>query len=169
MKINYFQFKKIGILTPTIQIVLLVAFFVAQALLANASYRQTGLLFNYPLYAYWGVLFAPVYEEIIFRGVIFPVFLRNTTTKKAFIYSSVLFGLWHFKNIFFMDTSHFINQILYPTFIFGPLMCYIAYKTKTIWIGSILHYANNFILFLLFFKGVDWGFSICQQLLGLIK
>jgi membrane protease YdiL (CAAX protease family) len=169
MKNSYFQFKKIGIFTPTIQIVLLVALFVATSLLANLSYRETGLVFNNPLFTYASVLFAPVYEEMIFRGLIFSAFLKNSATIKALIYSSILFGLWHIKNIFFMDTSHLASQIVYAGFVFGPLMCYITYKTKTIWIASIVHYANNFVVFLLLTNGLDWGFSALKQMFSLIK
>ena len=169
MKTNYFQFRKVGIFTPAIQIVLLAAFFVAQSLLANLVYRQTGSLFNYPIFAYWSILFAPIYEEIIFRGFIFSALLQNTTTKKAFIFGSVLFGLWHTKNIFFMDQSHFISQIIYPMLVFGPIMYVITYKTKTIWIGSIVHYANNFFVFLFSFIGFDWGLTGIKQLLLLLK
>ncbi len=93
MKTNYFKFSKIGVLTPTIQIVLLVFFFISTSILASASYQKTGLLFGYPLFYYLEALFAPVYEEIIFRGFVFSIFLKYSATKKAIIYSSVLFGL----------------------------------------------------------------------------
>ena len=159
MKSTNFQFKKIMFLTPFIQISILAILFIGTTILANQSYQKTGLLFGNPLFTYMGILFAPIYEEIIFRGIIFQKLLKGNSVFKAIILSSIIFGLWHIKNIFFQDMSHLISQVLYTTFIFGPLMCLIAYKTKTIWIGSIIHYLNNFIIFFLTVNGIDWGIS----------
>ena len=56
------------------------------------------------------------------------------------------------KNIFFVDTIELLKQIFYTGFIFGPIMCLITYKTKTIWIASVLHYLNNSIAFLMVYN-----------------
>ncbi len=64
---------------------------------------------------------------------------------KAIVYSSLRFGVWHVKNVFYLDTFHLVYQILYATLIIGPIFGWIALKTRTLWIGVILHYVNNIL------------------------
>jgi hypothetical protein len=104
--------------------------------------------FNYPTFCYATIIFAPIYEEIIFRGFIFNAFLKNYKVLQAVIFSSLLFGLWHFKNVFFLSPFLLIKQIAYTGFIFGPIMALITNKTKNIWPGVILHFINNIFCFL---------------------
>lgn len=165
MKNNFLQFKKVWHITPTLQIILISALFIATALIANLSFRETGSIFGYPSSSYLTILFAPIYEEILFRGVIFAALLKKFTTKKAIIYASILFGLWHLKNIFFLDQQHLASQMLYTGIIFAPIMCYITYKTKTIWIATILHYTNNLVAFVLTYWSIDWGIVSLFKLL----
>jgi membrane protease YdiL (CAAX protease family) len=148
---EYLKFKKIGMLTPFIQISLMVLFFVLITILGKLCIDKTGLLFGRPNSFYIETLFAPIYEEIIFRGIIFGLLLKQFSLVKSIVLSSILFGVWHLKNIFFVDTEQLIKQIIYTGFIFAPLMCYITYKTKTIWVASVFHYLNNFAMFLMFY------------------
>ncbi len=144
---QFIKFKKVWFVTPILQIILLVALFIIIAILGKISVVQTGLLFDRPVSFYIETLFAPVYEEIIFRGVIFATLLKYKPPVKAIIYSSLLFGLWHLKNIFFIDAVQLVKQICYTALFFGPLMAFVTYKTKTIWIPVILHYINNAFAF----------------------
>lgn len=61
------------------------------------------------------VLFAPIYEEIIFRGLILGALLTQLSKRQAILYSSLLFGAWHLKNIFFLDLDLLTYQMLYTT------------------------------------------------------
>ena len=121
--------------------------FISIAILGKLCIMKTGLLFGKPNTFYLETLLSPIYEEIIFRGVVFGLLLRHYSLIKAIIFSSLLFGLWHLKNIFFVDTVELLKQICYTGLIFGPIMSWITYKTKTIWISSIIHYLNNTIIF----------------------
>jgi membrane protease YdiL (CAAX protease family) len=58
--------------------------------------------------------------------------------------SSLFFGLWHLKNIFWLTEYNLIHQMLYTGLIFGPITAVLALKTRTVWPGVILHYLNNF-------------------------
>lgn len=149
---EYLKLKKIWILTPFIQVTIMILFFVAIAILGKMCVLKTGLLFGKPIFYYLAVLFAPVYEEIIFRGFIFGSLTKHFSLPKAIIYSSLLFGIWHLKNIFIADPVALVKQICYTGLVFAPIMCLITYKTKTIWIASILHYLNNFTTFILFYS-----------------
>ncbi len=138
---SYFQLIRIGFLTPSIQIGIIIFLFALNAhlrLLSKTKYFQKHNISIYVMY-----LFAPVYEEIIFRGLIFAFFIHNFSFTFSLIISSLFFGLWHLKNIFLLDRIELIKQILYSTFFFGPLMAVVAYQTQTIWLGIGIHFINN--------------------------
>lgn len=152
MKNYYFDFRKTWIFTPTVQIVLIVFFILAISVLARVSFESTNKIFGYyPVYYRWEVTFGPIYEEIIFRGFIFGAMLKRLTLKKAIIYSSLLFGLFHLKNTMFFNYRDLISQILLAGIVSGPVWAYLTYKTKSIWLSTILHYATNFVTFLVVF------------------
>ncbi len=77
------------------------------------------------------LLFAPILEEILFRGVIF----RNDE-KLGFVFASVtsslLFGFWH------QTTSQLILGS-----IVGIFSCYLYKKTESIFPSMFLHFINN--------------------------
>jgi len=77
-------------------------------------------------------VFAPFYEEIIFRGII----LNSTSKRVGFISANIiqasLFGLIHF------------NLALFPFyFIFGLVTGYVAKRTNGLVTGMIYHAVNN--------------------------
>lgn len=143
---EFLKFKRIGPITPAMQIACMLSAFVLLAILGRDSVEYTGLLFGRPTSAYFATFFAPVYEEVLFRGVILSVLLSRFKPWKAIVFSALLFGLWHLKNIVYMDMSSLVHQMCYTGLVFGPLMAWITYKTKTIWLAACLHYLNNALL-----------------------
>lgn len=137
---SYFAFRKVWKLTPTIQIWIIVVCYIFITLSLYSGYLETGLMFHMPLNP--RLIFAPIYEEVIFRGFILTALLKAVSWKKALVYSSLLFGIWHLKNIFYLGIGPTLYQIFYATFL-GLILAYCAIKTKTIWIGVIIHYLNN--------------------------
>lgn len=63
--------------------------------------------------------------------------------KKAIALTSVLFALWHLKNIFFLPPGALLYQMAYTGLIVSPVLSYITLKTRTVWPAVILHYLNN--------------------------
>ncbi|MDF2379336.1 MAG: CPBP family intramembrane metalloprotease [Candidatus Gracilibacteria bacterium] len=137
----YLSFRNVGFLTIPIQIVLLVLLYVMTVVVGYMGFLESGLLFGYPVAM--SILFVPIYEEILFRGVILGVFMKKYSIWVSIFASSVLFGLWHLKNIFYLGVSDLSVQILYTGLVFGPVMAYITVKTRTIWLVVMLHYLNN--------------------------
>ena len=89
------------------------------------------------------ILFVPITEEILFRGLILGDCEIADGPARAVVLSSVSFGLWHPKIVFWLSEYQLIHQMLYTTLIFGPVTAVLALKTHTIWPGAILHYLNN--------------------------
>lgn len=78
------------------------------------------------------VIIAPIVEEIFFRGFLINRFFTKFGIKKAVIYSSIIFGLFHAD--------------IFIAFIFAFLMSIIYLKTRNLWFTIYCHFLNNFVL-----------------------
>ncbi|MDM5153988.1 CPBP family glutamic-type intramembrane protease [Bacillus sp. DX1.1] len=76
-------------------------------------------------------IFAPIMEEVIFRGFFLNRMTYKWGIKRAIIISSLIFGLGHFDVI--------------GAFLFGVIMCLLYIKTRNIWTNIAVHALNNFI------------------------
>jgi len=76
-----------------------------------------------------------VFEELIFRGIVYTGLQKKFSVKFAIIFSAILFALMH--------TS--VQQTVYQ-FIIGVLLAYVFYLTGSLLASIILHFANNFII-----------------------
>lgn len=84
------------------------------------------------------VIIAPIAEEIIFRGVLFAGFAKSWGVWPAAIASSLLFGLVHMQ----------LNVII-VTALLGLLLCWLYYKTRSLWPAILMHSLKNLLAFLL--------------------
>lgn len=73
-----------------------------------------------------------VCEEIMFRGFVFSALEKRMNYKAAILTGGLLFGAYHMNLVQFFTTS-FI----------GMVICYVAYRTKSIIPGMIMHFVNN--------------------------
>ncbi len=137
--------KQIGFISPLIQIVLVCILFVITIISQYKEYKQTGKTWggHYPLKT--SSFFAAIYDEVIFRGFIFAWLLNLYSLFWAIAISSLLFGLWHLKNIFYMSKKALIYQMSYTVIIFGPIAALITFYTGTIWLAVIVHFCNNLL------------------------
>lgn len=143
MNFEPFGLKHIGFLSPGIQIFLICLLFVITVLLQYRVFKKTGktLSGRFPSITFF--FFCPIYEEVIFRGFILFGLMAIYSTAWSVIISSLLFGLWHFKNIFSYSKKELTLQILSTTFLLGPITAFLTIWTGTIWIAVIVHYIIN--------------------------
>lgn len=139
---NYFQLKSFGFLTPDLQLFAIVLLFIFMTLYRYTTRAKINKSEN-QFAVHFAHMFAPVYEEILFRGLLFGGLLTIYPMIKALIISSLIFGIWHLKNIFVMSPKRVLYQILYAGIIFGPITSLVILYTQSIWIGVIIHYINN--------------------------
>lgn len=81
---------------------------------------------------------APILEELIFRGVILKKFLQKYSPTKAIVLSAVIFGIAH------LNPWQFIGA-----FAIGLFIGWVYWKTKSVWPGIFMHFANNSFSFYL--------------------
>lgn len=79
-----------------------------------------------------GVVFAPIVEEIFFRGFLFQGFRQKYGWVVATILSSAIFAAAH------LDPVAFI-----PTFVLGSALAYVYHRSNSVWPGIILHFLVN--------------------------
>jgi membrane protease YdiL (CAAX protease family) len=79
-----------------------------------------------------GAIFAPLVEEIFFRGFLFQGFRARYSWMTAIFLSGAVFALAHLDLV-----------VLIPTFILGCLLAYVYHRSNSIWPGIILHFLVN--------------------------
>jgi membrane protease YdiL (CAAX protease family) len=79
-----------------------------------------------------GVIFAPIVEELFFRGFLFQGFRQKYGWVGGALLSSAIFGLAHLDPV-----------ALIPTFILGLLLAYMYHRSNSVWPGIILHILVN--------------------------
>lgn len=143
MNFGFFNLQSVGFLNPGLQIFLIAVLFAVTVLLEHRRYKKTGKILHGRFQSPTFYFFCPIYEEIIFRGFILSALLILYSTPVAIILSSLMFGLWHLKNIFVYSKRELVLQIFCNAIILGPLMAIITIYTGTLWIAVIIHYFVN--------------------------
>jgi len=83
-------------------------------------------------------------EEIFFRGLALK-FLGEKGSKKAIVWSSVIFGVLHIGNAFSgRDMQYIILQVAFA-FLVGIVLAELVTITKNLWIVIIWHFSHDFI------------------------
>jgi len=79
-----------------------------------------------------GAVFAPLVEEIFFRGFLFQGFRAKYGWVGGMLLSSGIFAIAHLDPV-----------SLIPTFILGNLLAYLYHRSNSVWPGVILHTVVN--------------------------
>ena len=83
------------------------------------------------------VIAAPVFEELIFRGIILDGLLQKYRPIESIVLSSILFGIVH------LNPWQFIGA-----FTLGMFSGWIYYKTKNLSLSILIHSVNNLVAFI---------------------
>jgi len=100
-----------------------------------------------------GSLFiAPFVEEVIFRGIILNKLKKKIGMIKGLIFSSFLFGLFHFFNG--------LEGVIF-TFILGFFLGIVYIRTGSLKVPTLMHFINNLIAIFvsLFLENVSFNFT----------
>jgi membrane protease YdiL (CAAX protease family) len=151
---EYFDLQPVFGISAFSQVIIISALFILTTIGYFFQFKATGSMDGYPPSV--SILFVPIYEEFIFRGLLLKYFENLYGSIRAVLLVSFLFGLWHLKNILWLDINALSSQILYTMLIFSPIACWITIKTRSLWPMVILHYINNFPAdsWMVFLKGL---------------
>ncbi len=130
----------IGILMPLASLPIIFKFTPKEFFAMDLIKTKDGMI-----YLFTCALFAPVFEEIFFRGFIFPFFQSKLNSFWAIIITALFFGFSHFMNI---GNAH----ILLSLFIFyGFVLTLIRYFSNSLIPPIITHFIHNLTLMISFF------------------
>lgn len=87
---------------------------------------------------------APIFEELLCRGVIFEAIRAKRGSWAACIISSMIFGLMHIE-----------PQFVLNAFIIGVVLCYLYLRTRSIFAPMIIHSLNNLFAYMLLIFGFN--------------
>lgn len=122
----------IGVIMPLCTLPIIFKFAPEKFYAIDIAKTKDGLI-----YLFTCALFAPVFEEIFFRGFFFPFFQSKLNSFWAVVITSLFFGFSHFVNI----GSAFI---LLGLFIFyGFVLTSIRYLTNSLIPPIITHFVHN--------------------------
>ena len=79
-----------------------------------------------------GVIFAPIVEELFFRGFLFQGFRQKYGWIAGMLLSSTIFSI-----------AHLDPAALFHTFILGCLLAYMYHRSNSVWPGIIIHVMIN--------------------------
>jgi len=144
---SLFEFRRAGPLPAAAQAAAVVGLFVLTVFLTHAEYVAKGTCFGFAGPAF-NMLFNPIYEELIFRGWILAALARRGSNGSAIAISSLLFGIVHVRNIYWLDTGRLVGMMLSAGLLTGPLFAYVTLRFKSVWPAVILHYVNNLTYYL---------------------
>ncbi len=78
------------------------------------------------------VVVAPIFEEMLLRGLIERGFLRKTTPLKAILFSGIIFGVMHLHPVHIFFAS-----------LMGFCLGYVYYRTRSLGLVILIHFINN--------------------------
>jgi membrane protease YdiL (CAAX protease family) len=90
------------------------------------------------------VVLPPLVEEFIMRGFLFSSLLKRFKFVVAAIVTSVLFAVAHLQ---FGSGAPLLWVAAIDTFVLSLVLCYMRYKTGSLWPGIGLHMLKNFLAF----------------------
>ena len=90
--------------------------------------------FEISIFVIGSAVVAPIYEELLFRGIIFPTLIQKTNFTIALVLSSLIFAVLHFH-----------LSALLPLFVLSIILSITYLYTSTIWASISLHALFNLI------------------------
>ena len=156
-QIPFYFFDKKGFLKLYFYIPVLLYFFIFSGFFRNYPLIDAGFFAKTVNWLYTlEELLSAAFEEILFRGFVFGIMLLSLFNQekgvlKAVIVSSFLFGMTHIMNLKTFEGNtigNVLNQI-YATFCIGIMWTCVYYKSRSLIVLIIIHFAS------IFFAGLE--------------
>lgn len=101
------------------------------------------------LMAFFGITFAPLVEELFFRGFVYPVVARRLGISASIAITALLFALIHESQL-----AHAWAPLLLLWFV-GLVLTYVRARTRSVGASFCIHAGYNLTLFTLMFLATD--------------
>lgn len=101
--------------------------------------QQSSGMLEKLFFVYLAIVGAPFFEEVFFRGILYPTLCQWGWPRSAWIVSSVLFG-----------TIHFDREKFLPLTLFALILIYVYQRTRSLLAPIVTHASFNLVNFVLF-------------------
>ncbi len=101
----------------------------------------------------WWNIKSVLFEELIFRGVLFYILIKWVGVVKGIIVSSVAFGIYHWFSYGILGNIPQMAIYFFVTGIMGLVYAYGYAKTFSLYIPAAIHFGWNFTQSFVFSKG----------------
>ena len=122
-------------------ILIMITAIVIEPLLNLFPERWLGPMYTMGSYGGWSILLlvvlAPIFEEALFRGVIFESVRSKSGAVSAILISAAIFGI-----------VHLIPQQVINAFVIGIILGYVYLKTGSLWPAILIHAMNNALAYI---------------------
>ncbi len=105
------------------------------------------------LCALWWCLKSVLFEELIFRGALCYLGFERVGAKITMVVSSVAFGIYHWFSWGVLGDANMMIITFVMTGLYGWTLAYAYYKTKSILLGTGLHFGWNSVGLIVFSSG----------------
>lgn len=86
------------------------------------------------------------WEETLFRGIVWGLLLLVWNDALfALIVSSLLFGLFHLRNLWWASCKQVVFMCLYTGLVFGPVVGLIRWWSGDVYLAIAIHALHNFV------------------------
>ena len=99
------------------------------------------------IYALYIVFWAPIGEELFYRGYMYGELKEKIGFSNALLVSTFFFGIRHATHFFFLSPTPIIPGLWWSThaFLYGLVMVYAYEKTESLYVPMLIHFATNFV------------------------
>lgn len=129
----------IGILLPIVTLPVILQFAPSKFYAMEVAKSIDGMI-----YIFTAALLAPAFEEIFYRGFVFPFFQSKLNSFWAIIITSIFFGFSHFMNV---GNAYILLSVF---LIYGFALTLIRYFTNSLIPPIITHFMHNLTLMVSF-------------------
>jgi membrane protease YdiL (CAAX protease family) len=132
--------QRAGVVIAAAYIVILVLFELA----LGKSFR-----FTTDLFILLNVPFAPIIEELLYRGVMMTYLLERGSSTRAILISTALFVIAHWPG-WILYSHHSVQGFLLASFqvaYFGLALGYVRHKSNSVYPPIVMHIINNYLSF----------------------
>lgn len=131
--------KKVGIYIALAYTVLLVA----------DAFVTRHITFTTNIWILLNIPFAPIIEELVFRGFLLTKLEKQMDGMQAIVVSAIIFTVLHFPGWILLLHMSLIVLVMNSAqvFIFGFILGFIKRQAKSVYPGMVVHIVNNFLTF----------------------
>jgi membrane protease YdiL (CAAX protease family) len=125
-------------------------YYLGEATLLHNPYHKNPAFATQPfLDSIWHYLKSVLFEELLFRGALLYILVKRLGAAKAVLVSAVAFGIYHFFTVGLGSPMQIVLLFL-TTGLMGYAFARAYVVTGSIWVPFALHYALNFISYIIF-------------------